>query len=99
MELRITNSNTWYTGEIWDQGKWRPAEDVQGSKQLVSEFHCSNPETPQHISALDFTISPSAQSPTSLTLPTQPHQTGLQGIAHLDATHLRGRVNVRVFPF
>src|SRR5882724_5411169 len=33
---------------------WRPAGDVKGSKWLVSEFHCRNPEAPQHISTLYF---------------------------------------------
>ena len=41
-----------------EEDKWRLAEDVQGSKQLISEFHCRNPEAPQHISTLDFTNLP-----------------------------------------
>jgi len=38
--------------------KWRPAEDVQGLRWLMSEFHCRDLEVPQHISALDFTNLP-----------------------------------------
>ena len=31
-----------------EEDEWRLAEDVRGSKWLVSEFHCRNPEAPQH---------------------------------------------------
>src|SRR5882724_9591113 len=36
------------------EDEWRPAEDVKGSRWLVSKFHHRNPEAPQHISTLNF---------------------------------------------
>src|SRR5882724_5945164 len=41
-----------------EEDKWRPVEDVKGSRRLVSEFHCRNLEAPQHISTLDFSNLP-----------------------------------------
>ena len=35
-----------------EEDEWRPAEDIKGSKWLVSKFHCRNPEALQHISTL-----------------------------------------------
>jgi len=32
-----------------EEDKWRLAKDVKSSKWLVSEFHCRNPEAPQHM--------------------------------------------------
>jgi len=29
-----------------EEDKWKPAKDVKGSRWLVSEFHCRNPEAP-----------------------------------------------------
>src|SRR5882724_8466653 len=40
------------------EDEWRQAEDVKGSRQLVSEFHCRNPEALQQISTLNFTKLP-----------------------------------------
>jgi len=31
------------------EDEWRPGEDVEGSRWLVSEFHHRNPEAPQHM--------------------------------------------------
>src|SRR5882724_3520346 len=41
-----------------EEDECRPVEDVKGSRQLVAEFHCWNPEVPQHISALNFSNLP-----------------------------------------
>src|SRR5882724_10144698 len=40
------------------EDEWRPAEDIKGSKWLVSKFHHRNPEAPQHIYTLNFTNLP-----------------------------------------
>ena len=29
-----------------EEDKWHPIRDVQGSKQLVAEFHCTHPQAP-----------------------------------------------------
>ena len=29
-----------------EEDEWRPAHNVQGSKQLVTEFHCTHPQAP-----------------------------------------------------
>src|SRR5882724_2889764 len=41
-----------------EEDEWRPVKDVRGSRQLVSKFHCQNPEAPQHISTLDLSNLP-----------------------------------------
>ena len=30
-----------------EEDEWRPVHDVQGSKQLVTEFHCTHPQAPR----------------------------------------------------
>ena len=30
-----------------EEDEWRPIRDVQGSKQLVAEFHCTHPQAPR----------------------------------------------------
>jgi len=40
------------------EDEWRPAEEVEGTQQLVATFHQINPEAPQYISSLDFTNLP-----------------------------------------
>src|SRR5882724_8779975 len=41
-----------------EEDEWRLVEDIKGSRRLVSEFHCWNPEAPQHISTLNFSNLP-----------------------------------------
>ena len=41
-----------------EEDEWRSAKDIKGMRQLVSEFHCRNPEVPQYISSLDFASLP-----------------------------------------
>src|SRR5882724_592744 len=41
-----------------EEDEWRLVEDVRGSRWLASEFHCWNPEAPQHISTLYFSNLP-----------------------------------------
>src|SRR5882724_6935084 len=40
------------------EDEWKLAGDVKGVRQLVSEFHCRNPEVPQYTSSLDFASLP-----------------------------------------
>jgi len=40
------------------EDEWRSAEDVKGSRHLVSEFDYRNPEALQHISTIDFASLP-----------------------------------------
>ena len=30
-----------------DEDEWRSIHDVQGSKQLITEFHCTHPQAPR----------------------------------------------------
>jgi len=36
----------------------RPSEDIKGMKSLIADFHWRDPESPQHISALNFSKLP-----------------------------------------
>jgi len=81
-----------------EEDKWRLAEDVQGSKQLISEFHCMNPEAPQHTSTLDFNNLPfcliTNLTDTPDTVPSD-WATGCHTLGHHT---FEGGVNVRVCP-
>jgi len=81
-----------------EEDEWRLAGDVKGSKQLVSKFHCRNPEALQHISTLDFAnlpfcpISNFNDTPDMVPL-------GWATGHHVSGCHtFEGVVNARVFP-
>jgi len=48
----------WWKGWGVKEDEWRPSEDVKGTRRLITDFHRRNPESPHHISALNFSKLP-----------------------------------------
>src|SRR5882724_10363631 len=81
-----------------EEDKWRLVEDVKGSRRLVSEFHCRNPEAPQHISTLDFSNLPFRPLSNFTDTPDTVPSRWAMG-RHTSGRHaFEGGVNVRVCP-
>ena len=80
------------------EDEWRWAEDFQGLKQLISEFHHRNPEAPQHISALDFANLPFHMITNLTDTPNMVPSDWATGCYVPGCNAFEGGVNVGVFP-